>query len=154
PPIPGGYRKPQHLGHRPRVNPKTPRRFPLAHTFNLNRITNPSVKLHALHPRPLPLSDKGHLLPDFYSGATVPPGRFSEGFSLRRFHLGYPEWQRAATGFLLTPGYPQPRCTIAEVSSFIVGAPNLLHGSARLVTEDFDEIPRQVRSRNPAQAIG
>src|SRR5262249_1007827 len=50
PPIPRGYRKPQHLGHRPRVNPKTPRRFPLAHTFNLNRITNPSVKLHALHP--------------------------------------------------------------------------------------------------------
>src|SRR5215467_14865927 len=36
-------------------------------------------------PRPLPLSDKGHLLPDFYSGATGLPGRFSsEGFLLRR----------------------------------------------------------------------
>ncbi len=29
-------------------------------------------------------ADKGHLLPDFYSGATGLPGRFSEGFSLRR----------------------------------------------------------------------
>src|SRR5262249_49170961 len=50
------------------------------------RITNLSIELHALHPRPLPLADKGHLLPDFYSGATGPPGRFSEGFLLRRLH--------------------------------------------------------------------
>jgi hypothetical protein len=35
-------------------------------------------------PRPLPLADKGHLLPEFYSGATGLPVRFSEGFSLRR----------------------------------------------------------------------
>ena len=35
--------------------------------------------------RALPLSDKGHLLPDFYSGATGLPGRFSEGVLLRRF---------------------------------------------------------------------
>src|SRR6516225_4831177 len=50
PPIAGGHRERQHLGYRPRVNPKTSRRFPLAHTFNLNRKTNPSVQLHALHP--------------------------------------------------------------------------------------------------------
>ena len=49
-PVPGRYRKRQHLGYRPRVDPKTPRRFPPAHPFNLNRKTNPSVKLHALHP--------------------------------------------------------------------------------------------------------
>jgi len=34
-------------------------------------------------PRPLPRSDKGHLLPDLYSGATT-TGRFSEEFLLRR----------------------------------------------------------------------
>src|SRR6516162_8955907 len=86
PPISGGHRKRQHLGDRPRVDPKTPRRLPLAHTFDLNGKTHPSIKLHALIPRPLSLSDKGHLLPDFYSGATGPPGRFSEGFLLRRLH--------------------------------------------------------------------
>src|SRR5674476_210950 len=31
---------------------------------------------------------KGNLLPDYYSGATGIPGRFSEGLLLRRFHLG------------------------------------------------------------------
>ena len=50
PPVPGRHRKRQHLRHRPRVDPKTTRRFPPAHSFNLNRITNLSVKLHALHP--------------------------------------------------------------------------------------------------------
>jgi hypothetical protein len=50
PPVPGWHRKRQHLRYRPRVDPKTPRRFPPAHTFNLNRKTNSSVKLHALHP--------------------------------------------------------------------------------------------------------
>ena len=55
--------------------------------FNLNRKTNPSVKLHALHPPAPAAADKGHLLPDFYSGATGRPGRFSEGFSLRRLQL-------------------------------------------------------------------
>ena len=49
PPVPGWYRKRQHLGYCPRVNSKTPRRFSPAHTFNLNRKTNPSVKLHALY---------------------------------------------------------------------------------------------------------
>ena len=53
--VPRRHRKRQHLGHRPRVNPKAPRRLPLAHTFNLNRKTHPSVKLHALHP-PVPVA--------------------------------------------------------------------------------------------------
>ena len=73
PPVPGRHRKHQHLDHRPRVDPKTPRRFPLAHTFDLNRKTNPSVNLHALHPPAPAASDKGDRLPDFYSGATGLP---------------------------------------------------------------------------------
>jgi hypothetical protein len=43
PPVPGRHRKRQHLRYRSRVDPKTPRRFPPAHTFNLNRKTNLSV---------------------------------------------------------------------------------------------------------------
>src|SRR6266480_1791725 len=86
-PVPGRYRKRQHLRNRPRIDAKTPRRFPPAHTFNLNRITNPSIELHALHPPAPAASDKGHLLPVFYSGATGLPGRFSEGSLLRRLHL-------------------------------------------------------------------
>src|SRR5258705_9534401 len=50
PPVPGRHRKRQHLRYRPRVNPITPRPFPPAHTLNLNRITNLSVKIHTLHP--------------------------------------------------------------------------------------------------------
>src|SRR5262245_7186340 len=48
PPVPGRHRKRQHLGHRPRVDPKTPRRCPPAYPFNLNRKTNLSVQIHAL----------------------------------------------------------------------------------------------------------
>src|SRR3954469_18081244 len=50
PPVPGRHRKRQHLRHRPRVDPITPRRFPTAHTLNLNRVTNLRIELHALHP--------------------------------------------------------------------------------------------------------
>src|SRR5580704_14414227 len=44
-------------------------------------------------PRPSSLAlcqieGKGYLLPDFYSGATGRPGRFSEGLLLRRLHKG------------------------------------------------------------------
>src|SRR5271170_8403530 len=44
-------------------------------------------------PRPSSLAlcrigGKGYLLPDFYSGATGRPGRFSEGLLLRRLHIG------------------------------------------------------------------
>src|SRR4051812_20652208 len=50
PPVPGRHRKRQHLRHRPRVDPITTRRFPPAHTLNLNRVTNLRIELHALHP--------------------------------------------------------------------------------------------------------
>src|SRR5271170_4176650 len=87
PPVTRRNRKRQHLGHRPRVDPKLTRRFTPAQTFNLNRKTNLSIELHALHPPAPAASDKGHLLPDFYSSATGCSGRFSrEGFSLRRLH--------------------------------------------------------------------
>src|SRR5216683_1421333 len=49
-PVPRWHRKRQHLRDRPRVDPKTSRRFPPAHTFNLNRKPYLSVKLHTLHP--------------------------------------------------------------------------------------------------------
>jgi nucleoside-diphosphate-sugar epimerase len=52
----------------------------------LNRVTNPPIEIHDLHP-PAPASfGNGHLLLEFYSGATGQPGRFSEGFLLRRLH--------------------------------------------------------------------
>jgi len=38
-------------------------------------------------PRPLPLQAKGHLLPDFYSGATGLSGCFTGGFPLRRLQI-------------------------------------------------------------------
>src|SRR5438067_4826173 len=44
------HRKRQHLRYRPRINPITPSRFPPAQTLDLNRITNLSIELHALHP--------------------------------------------------------------------------------------------------------
>src|SRR5918997_4325480 len=50
PPVPGRHRKRQHLRHRPRVNPITPRRLPPTYTLNLYRVTNLSIELHPLHP--------------------------------------------------------------------------------------------------------
>ena len=45
------------------------------------------IEIHVLHPSPSAESRaKGYLLPDFYSGATGTPGRFSEGLLLRRLH--------------------------------------------------------------------
>src|SRR5207237_4026000 len=84
PPIPGRYRKRQHLGYCPRVDPKLPRRFPAAQTLDLYRVTNPPIKLNHLHPPPSAITPKGYLLPEFYSGATGLTGRFNEGFLLRR----------------------------------------------------------------------
>src|SRR5277367_4829113 len=99
PPVTRRNRKRQHLGHRPRVDPKLTRRFTPAQTFNLNRKTNLSIELHALHPPAPAASDKGHLLPDFYSGATGCSGRFTrEGFSLRRLQT---RWLPCRPGFLL-----------------------------------------------------
>src|SRR3954454_893197 len=87
PPVPGRYRKRQHLGHRSRVNPKAPRRLPPAHTLNLNRITNLRIELHALHP-PAPAACRQR---PFAAGFLLRrparlPGRFSEGLLPRRFH--------------------------------------------------------------------
>src|SRR6202035_1814441 len=85
-PVPGRYRKRQHLRNRPRIDAKTPRCFPPAHTFNLNRITNLSIELHALHP-PAPatvrqrLSAAGFLL---RRNRTARP--LHEGSFLRRLH--------------------------------------------------------------------
>src|SRR4051794_21978574 len=87
PPVPGWHRKRQHLGYRPRVDPKLTRRFPPAQTFNLNRITNLSIELHALHPpapadcrqRPSAAGVFTPALPDYPAAA--------EGFLLRRLHL-------------------------------------------------------------------
>src|SRR6202049_3795419 len=87
PPIPGRHRKRQHLGYWPRVNAKLPRRFPSAQTLDLYRVTNPTIKLNHLHPPPSAITPKGYLLPEFYSGATGPPGRFNEGFLLRRLQF-------------------------------------------------------------------
>src|SRR6202035_3861690 len=86
-PVPGRYRKRQHLRNRPRIDAKTPRCFPPAHTFNLNRITNLSIELHALHP-PAPatvrqrLSAAGFLL---RRNRTARP--LHEGSFLRRLQL-------------------------------------------------------------------
>jgi hypothetical protein len=45
------------------------------------------IEIHVLHPPPSAESKaKGYWLPDFYSGATGIPGRFSEGLLLRRLH--------------------------------------------------------------------
>jgi hypothetical protein len=84
PPVSGWDRKRQHLGYCPRVNAKLPRRFPAAQTLDLNRVTNPPIKLNHLHPPPSAMTPKGYLLPEFYSGATGLTGRFNEGFLLRR----------------------------------------------------------------------
>src|SRR5262249_39337227 len=98
--------KRQHLRYRPRVDPKAPRRFPPAHTFNLNRKTNLSVKLHALHPSAPAAFRQRPSLPDFYSGATGLSGRFSEGFLLRRLQLASRRYSlrpsRSALGICLT----------------------------------------------------
>jgi len=63
PPVPRRNRERQHLGYCPRVDPKLPRRFPSAQTLDLYRVTNPSIKLHYLHPPPSAVTPKGYLLP-------------------------------------------------------------------------------------------
>src|SRR3954463_1302901 len=88
PPIPGRHRKRQHLRHRSRVDPITSRRFPPTYTLNLYRVTNLSIKLHALHP-PAPAACRQRP-----SAAAVSLRRnrtarpLHEGFSLRRLHEG------------------------------------------------------------------
>jgi hypothetical protein len=74
----------------------TRNRFPPAQPLNLNRVANLSIQLHAFIPRPLPLPDKGHLLPDSYSGATGLPRRFRRDFCAGRFHRTVNRCRRAA----------------------------------------------------------
>ena len=87
PPVPRRHREHHHLGHRPRVDPKPPRRLAIGstpqsapHSGPVRRAPRPSS------PAPCQLTAKGYLLPDFYSGATGQSGRFTEGFCLRRLH--------------------------------------------------------------------
>ena len=88
-PVPGRHREHNHLGHRPRVNPEPLRRLAMAQSLNLDRMADPSVELHALHPPPpADFTAKGYLPPDFCSGATeANPAASGQGFCLRRLHL-------------------------------------------------------------------
>jgi len=63
PPVTRRNRENQHLGYCPRVDPKPPPRFPAAQTLDLNRVTNPPIELHNLHPPPSAIKPKGYLLP-------------------------------------------------------------------------------------------
>src|SRR6202035_4207733 len=114
-PVPGRYRKRQHLRNRPRIDAKTPRCFPPAHTFNLNRITNLSIELHALHP-PAPatvrqrLSAAGFLL---RRNRTARP--LHEGSFLRRLQDEPPSvrWESPA----VCPSPVRPACWRAKCGS-------------------------------------
>src|SRR3954471_22149996 len=72
------HRELHHLVHGPRIDPKPACRCPLAQALNPNRMSHLQIEIDVLVPRPL-LNAKGHLLPDFYSGATGLSGRLSEG---------------------------------------------------------------------------
>src|SRR5271154_4709356 len=93
------HRELHHLVHGPRINPEPPRRRPLAQPLNPNRMPYLQIEIHVLHPSPSAESRaKGYLLPDFYSGATGTPGRFSEGLLLRRLQVqsGWAEIEHTA----------------------------------------------------------
>src|SRR5919199_2641056 len=89
PPIPGWHRERQHLRYRPRVDAKPTRRLPPTDPLALNRVADLPIQLHELHPQPSAFTAESFLLLEFYAGAAGPPGRFSEGFLLRRLQLGY-----------------------------------------------------------------
>ena len=79
------HRELHHLVHGPRIDPEPTGRRPLAQPLNPNCMPHLQIEIHVLHPPPSAESKaKGYLLPDFYSGATGIPGRFSEGLLLRR----------------------------------------------------------------------
>src|SRR6202166_4151134 len=79
------HRELHHLVHGPRIDPKPTGRRPLAQPLNPNCMPHLQIEIHVLHPPPSAESKaKGYWLPDFYSGATGIPGRFSEGLLLRR----------------------------------------------------------------------
>src|SRR4051812_3742317 len=87
PPIAGWYRERQHLRHRARVYTEPARRLPPTKPLDLNRVADLPIQLHELHPQPSAFNAESFLLLEFYSGAAGPPGRFSEGFLLRRLHF-------------------------------------------------------------------
>jgi hypothetical protein len=62
-------RETKHLRNCSRIYAKFSRYRALALTFNKNRSTNPTIKLHALHPPPSNLNSgrKAYLLMDFYA---------------------------------------------------------------------------------------
>src|SRR3954466_12994275 len=84
PPIPRRHRERQHLRHRARIDAKPARRLTPAEPLDLNRVADLPIQLHKLHPQPSAFNTESVLLLEFYSGAAGPPGRFSEGFLLRR----------------------------------------------------------------------
>src|ERR687885_2612 len=86
PPVTGWHRERQHLRHCARVDAKPARRLPPTEPLDLNRVADLPIQLHELHPQPSAFNAEGFLLLEFYAGATGPPGRFSEGFLLRRLH--------------------------------------------------------------------
>ena len=49
-PVSRRHRERQHLRHRPRVDAKTTRRLATTDPLNPNRVANPPIQLHALHP--------------------------------------------------------------------------------------------------------
>ena len=60
-PVARRHRERQHLRHRLRIDPEPPRRLPLAQPLDLDRVADPRVKLHPLHPPPS--ADAGTGLP-------------------------------------------------------------------------------------------
>ncbi len=85
PPVPWRYREHQHLGYRPRVDAKPPTRLAVAQSLDLDRMTDPTIKLHALHPSaPRQTGQGDYQLPEFCSGAAGQSGRFTEGVCRRR----------------------------------------------------------------------
>ena len=60
-PVARRHREPHHLGDRPRIDPEPPSRRPLAQSLDLNRVPDPRVELHLLHPPPS--ADAGTGLP-------------------------------------------------------------------------------------------
>src|SRR3954466_14105370 len=116
PPIPRRHRERQHLRHRARIDAKPARRLTPAEPLDLNRVADLPIQLHELHPQPSAFNTESVLLLEFYSGAAGPPGRFSEGFLLRRLHPATPDaYWRAADSCEMKPvgkpdaGNPQER---------------------------------------------
>ncbi len=86
-PVSWRHRVFQNLPHRLAVDAKHPRRFALAHPFDMARPALPTVEFHAIH---LPAFSS---LPqaqgaDFYSETVRPPDRFRCPICLRDSHRG------------------------------------------------------------------